>query len=209
MRLEDISLDDIYDFIESKSNTISPEIERYLDLMDKVRGMHLRITKYGSKEMIVSHLMKVENLSRYLANKIYVDTLNYFYCDNEISKETWRNIIVDKQEKLINLAMQMVKDVNDVAKVAKMNIDMGILLQLDKEDPVELPMELFQRPFKLYSFDAKMLGLPTAVDKAKIAEFIDNLPELTEKERHLMRQEALLEPLNILPEDHENVRKSE
>lgn len=209
MKLEDISLDDIYDFIESKSNTISPEIERYLDLMDKVRGMHLRITKYGSKEMIVTHLMKVENLSRYLANKIYVDALNYFYCDNEISKETWRNILVDKQEKLINLAMQMIKDVNDAAKVSKMVVDLGVLIQLDKVDPFEPPMELFQRPFKLYSFDAKMLGLPTAVDKGKISDFIDNLPELTEVVRKRIRQEALLEPINILPEDHENVRKSD
>ena len=209
MRLEDISLDDIYDFIDSKSNKISPEIERYLDLMDKVRGMHLRIAKFGSKEMILQHLMKVEDLSRYLANKVYNDALEYFYCDNHISKQAWRNIIVEKQEKLINMALHLVKDVSDLAKIAKMNIDLGILLQLDKEDPPELPTELFARPFKLYSFDAKMLGLPTAVDRGKLAKLIDALPELTEKERILIRQEALIEPLNLFPEDHENVRKSE
>lgn len=209
MNLENIALDDIYDFIESKSKTVSSEIERYLDLMDKVRGMHLRIAKFGSKEMIINHLMKVEDLSRYLANKIYNDSLEYFYSDTTISKEAWRNILVEKQEKLINMAIMKVKDVSDIAKVAKMNIDLGVLLKLDKEDPPVLPVELFQRPFKLYSFDAKLLGLPTAVDKGKIAEFIEKLPGITEKERQLIRQEALLEPLNLLPEEHENVRKSE
>lgn len=209
MKLEDISLDDIYDFIESKSNTISPEIERYLDLMDKVRGMYLRSLKYGSKESIIKHLMKVEKLSRFLSNKIYNDAMEYFYCDNEISKQAWRNIIAEKQEKLINMSIAMAKDVSDLAKIGKMNIDLGILLQLDKEDTPELPLELFQKPFKLYSFDAKMLGLPTAVDRQKLSKFINKLPELTEKERQLIRQEALIEPLNIFPEDHENVRKSE
>lgn len=209
MNIDDITLDDVYDFIESKSKKISPEIERYLDLLDKVRGMHLRITKFGSKDLIIKHLVKVEGLSLHTSNKIYNDTLQYFYCDTTISKEAWRNIIVEKQEKLINMAIQLIKDVSDIAKVAKMNTDLGILLQLDKEDPPVLPIELFQKPFKLYSFDAKMLGLPTAVDKEKIAEFIDKLPELTEKERQQIRQEALLEPLNILPENYENVRKSE
>lgn len=209
MNLENISLEDIYDFIESKETTISPEIERYLHLMDKVRGMHLRVMKYGSKESILKHLMKVDGLSRYLANKIYNDALEYFYCDNEISKSAWRNIIAERQDRLINLAIELAKDVSDVAKIAKMNIDLGLLRQLDKEDPQVLPEELFQRPFKLYTFDAKMLGLPTAVDRNKLAEWIDTLPDLTEKERLLIRQESLIDPLKLFPEDHENPRKSE
>lgn len=207
MKFEDITLEDIYDFIDSKSDKISPEIKRYLDLMDKVRGMYQNYLRFGTKEKIVKHLMKYEGLSRYLANKIYNNTMEYFYCDNEISKQAWRNIIAERQDKLINMSIELAENVSDLAKIAKMNIDLAPILGLDKEDPPELPTELFDRPFKLYTYDAKLLGLPTAVDKKKLGEFIDSLPELTEKERTRLRQEALIEPLTIFPEDHENVRK--
>lgn len=209
MNIENITLDDIYAFIESKTKTISPEIEKYLDLMDKVRGMYLRIGDFGSRDSIVNHLMRVEKLSRYLAQKVYNDALEYFYCENEISKQAWRNLIAEKHEKLINMAIEMAKDVNDLSKIAKMNMELGTLRELDKEDPIELPLEVFQKPFKLYSYDAEMLGLPTKVDRKKLLEFINELPELTEKERQLILQESLYEPLNLFPEDHENVRKSE
>lgn len=209
MNLDNISLDDIYDFIDSKSGKISPEIERYLELMDKVRGMHYNALRFGSKERIIKHLMKVEGLSRFLANKIYNNAMEYFFCDNEISKQAWRNVIAERQDRLINMAIALAKDVSDLAKISKMNIDLAPLLGLDKEDAPELPQELFDRPFKLYSYDAKMLGIPTAVDRKKLSKLIDDLPELTEKERSRIRQEALLEPLILLPEDHENVRKSE
>ena len=75
------------------------EIVDYLDLMDKIRGMHLRIDRYGGKDAIVNHLMKVEGLSRYLANKAYNQAMEYFYADNDISKEAWRNIIATNGEK--------------------------------------------------------------------------------------------------------------
>ena len=40
LRLEDISLEDIYDFIENGNPTdADPAVVEYLELMDKIRGM--------------------------------------------------------------------------------------------------------------------------------------------------------------------------
>lgn len=208
MELEEVSLDVIYDFIENgdPENADSGVVD-YLELMDKVRGMYLRFDRWGSKEAILKHLMKVEKLSRYLASKLYNDTLEYFYCDNEISKDAWRNILADKMEKTINMAIMMIQDTSDADRVTKMIQRLAYLRRLDKDDPEELPEEWFQKPWKLYAMDAKFLGLPE-VNRQELAKQIDTLPELSEKERELIKREAAVLPIKLFLDEQEDARKS-
>lgn len=207
-KLEDINLEIISDFIATGNRSkADPAIVAYLDLMDKVRGMFLRFDKYGSKDHIVGHLMKVEGFSRYLANNIYNDAMEYFYCDSKISKDAWRNIYAEKMEKVINLSMLAIKDASDGAKVVKMISEVANLRQLHVEDKEELPEEWFARPWKLYAMDADFLGLPS-VNRHKLAEQIDNLPELSEKEREMIKREAAILPVKIFVDGSEDARKS-
>lgn len=203
-KLEDISLEIIYDFIETGNpKNADPAIVDYLQLMDKVRGMYLRFDKFSSKDHIINHLMKVDGFSRYLANNLYNDTLEYFYCENKISKDAWRNICLEKMEKVANLAMMLIKDVSDAAKVHRMWKDMNDSVPEAKET---LPEEWFTKPWKLYAMDAEFLGLPK-VDRHKLAEQIDDYPELSEKERDMIKREAAIYPVKIFPDEQEDARK--
>ncbi|KAA2218256.1 hypothetical protein [Maribacter flavus] len=208
MRLEDIDLDIIYDFIENGNpDNADPGIVEYLEVLDKVRGMRLRFAHFPSKDHIIKHLMKVDGFSRYLATKFYNDATEYFYSDTKISKDAYRNMYAEDLEKDIALARHLAKDVNDLAKISKMRMDLAQLRQLDKEDKEELPEEWFAKPWKLYAMDAEMLGLPN-VDRNRLAAQIDALPELSEKHREMLKREAGVLPIKIFLDEQEDARKS-
>lgn len=204
--LEDIGIDEIYDFIEVGSRDNAPKgMIAYLEQMDKVRGMYLRIDKYASKDAILNHLKKVDGLSHYLANKLYNQTIEYFYCDTDISKAAWRNVYAEKMEKVINFAIAKMVDTADASKVAKMILDIGKLRGLDQPDKEELPESLFNKPFKLYTTDPEAVGIPKA-DRRGIAEFIDNLSELNELQKEAIKREAGALPFQLFLETTEDPR---
>lgn len=206
--LKDIDLDYIYEFMEGGiSDEMPQEVADYLEMMDKVRGMRLRIDKWASKDAIVNHLIKIDGLSYYLANKLYNQTVEFFYCDSSISKQAWRNVYAEQMEKVIAFAISMMKDASDAAKVGRMILDMAKIRQLDQPDVEELPQELFERPFKLYTTNPEDLGLP-GIDRRKLAQFIDNMEDLSEVEKDIIRREARILPLKVFPTDEENPRKS-
>lgn len=213
MTIDQVDLKDIYDFMETGNPKNAPEhIIAYLDLLDMVRGMFLRIDQFGSKEAIVKHLMVSSKykLSRYKASQVCDEAQEYFYSDSKISKNAWRNIYASKVDMMINFAMQMVKDVNDAQKVVKMCIDAGVILrEVNTPDKEELPKEIFQPPFVVYTWDTDALDMPK-VNRQKLSEMIDKFPELTEKERIRIKQESLIPgfPLKIFPNEQEDPRKS-
>lgn len=186
-------------------------IVAYLDLLDMVRGMFLRMDKWGSKEAIIKHLMvsSSHKLSRYKAMQVCDESQEYFYRDSQISKAAWKNIYADKIDKMINFAMLTVKDVNDAQKVVKMCVDAGVLRAVNEPDKDELPAEIFQAPFVVYTWDSEALEMPK-VNRQKLAEMIDAYPELTEKEKIRIKQEALIPgyKLKLFPNEQEDPRKS-
>lgn len=208
MTIDDISLEHVYDFMERGNMNNAPEaIVQYLDRLDKIRGMFLRIDKFGSKETIVKHLMLVDGMSRYKAMQVCDEAQQYFYADVKISKAAWRNILADKMDKMVNFAMQTVKDVSDAAKVVKMLADLGDMRGINLEEKEELPDSLFEAPWIVYSADAEFLGMPK-INRNKISALIDSYPELTEKEKTHLKREALILPLKIFPDEQEDARKS-
>lgn len=212
MNLDQVNLRDIYDFMETGNPKNAPEhIVAYLDLLDMVRGMFLRFDQFGSREAIIKHLMVSPKykLSRYKAAQVCDEAQEYFYRDTKISKDAWRNIYAEKMEKMINFAMLRVQDVNDAQKVIKMLLDASVLRAVNEPDKEELPAEIFQAPFVVYSCDAEFLGMPK-VNRQKLSEMIDKFPELSEKEKIQIKREALIPefPLKIFPNEQEDARKS-
>lgn len=208
MTIHDVDLQDIYDFMERGNPNNAPEhIVVYLDLLDMVRGMYLRIDKYANKESIVKHLMTHKKMSRYKASTVYDEAMEYFYCDTKISKKAWRNIYAEKAEKMINFSMQIVENTSDAQKVVKMILDVANIRGLNEPDQEELPEDIFRAPFVVYTADAEMLGLPQ-VNRNKLEQMIDNIPELTEKEKIQIKREAQILPIKVFPNEQEDPRKS-
>ena len=209
MTINEISLDHIYDFMEKGNlNNAPEEIVLYLELLDKIRGMFLRIDVFGTKESIVKHLMLVDKISRYKAMQLCDEAQQYFYSDSKISKQAWRTIYAEKAEKMINFAMQTVKNPTDAAKVVKMLLDVAELRGINLPEQEELPAELFKPPWVIYSADAEFLGLETKANRHRLAEMIDAFPELTEKQRVQIKREAQILPIKVFPNEQEDGRKS-
>ena len=209
MTINEISLDHIYDFMEKGNlNNAPEEIVLYLEMLDKIRGMFLRIDVFGTKESIVKHLMLVDKISRYKAMQLCDEAQQYFYSDSKISKQAWRTIYAEKAEKMINFAMLTVKNPTDAAKVVKMLLDVAELRGINLPEQEELPAELFQPPWVIYSADAEFLGLETKANRHRLAEMIDAFPELTEKQRVQIKREAQILPIKVFPNEQEDGRKS-
>lgn len=208
MKIEDLSLSDIYDFLEfGNMNNAPAHIVEYIQVLDKIRAMSLRIDQFGSKEAILKHLVAIEKYSRYKANKLYEEALEYFYSDSTISKQAWKYIIAEKMMMNINFAEQIKESVQDSEKIQGMYLKLRDVLELDKEDKEELPQELFRKPVKLFTVDTELLGLPK-VDRNRLAEIIEAIPELTEKEKLRIKSEALVIDLKAFPDEQEDPRKS-
>lgn len=206
--LQDIELETIYDFIENGDRSKAPkEIIQYLELMDKVRGMDQRIDRYGSKNAIVNHLIKVEGLSRYLANKVYNQAIEYFYCDEEISLQAWMNKIIHLMEKNISLGLMLAKDTADTNKVNSMLKDLRETVIIARPEKSDIPEGAYDRPNKIYTISMEDLGR-VPQPKKELRDFIMQLPEVSEKVKQMALQEALLEPLQIFPDENEDPRKS-
>lgn len=210
--IDQVDLKDIYDFMETGNPKNAPaHIVAYLDLLDMVRGMFLRIDKFGSREAIIKHLMVSSQykLSRYKAAQVCDEAQEYFYRDSKISKDAWRNIYAEKIDKMINFATLVAKDVNDAQKIVKMNVDAAILRGVNEPDKEELPKELFQPPFVVYTWDAEAIDMAKP-DRSKISKQIDAYPELTEKEKDRIKQESLIPgyKLKLFPNEQEDARKS-
>lgn len=208
-RLEDINLEDIQDFIANgKPETAPNEIVQLLDIMDKIRGMYLRFNEFSGRDAIINHLTKVDGHSHYLASKFYDMAMEYFYADRAISKKAWRHRIAEKMEKAINLAMVLAKDSREVIASVKELKSLAQVLQLDQPDKDELPRELFDKPFKMYSLDAEFLGLPK-INRYELAQMIDEMPEISEKAREMAKREANILPVKLFPEATEDARQSQ
>lgn len=146
-------------------------------------------------------------MSRYKASQVYDEAVEYFYASQRVSKAAWRNVYADKMDKMISFSMQIVRTVDDARKVVQMIKDVGEMREVHVEDKENLPEELFVPPVVVYSLNPEDLGLPKA-NRHALAKIIDELPELTEKERNRIKQEALAIPLKVFPNEQEDPRKS-
>ena len=203
----DISLDAIYDFVDNGDPKKAPEgVADYLQEMDKVRAMHLRIDKWGCKDNIVSHLIKVDGYSYYMANKLYHQTIEYFYCDVQISREAWLMKIAEGMEKDINLASLLAENVNDISKITKMRSELKsvILEAIPEVSPFDDGS--FSRPFKIYTMTPEDAGLPS-VNRPELAAWIDTFEDVSELVKERIKVEAGCLPGKYFLEEHENPRK--
>ncbi|GAB3708601.1 hypothetical protein [Flavobacterium koreense] len=207
--IESVKLDDIYRFLETGNPDNAPEeIVYYLELLSKIDGMIRRIDRFGSKKIVINHLIITEKLSEYKAKQMYDEAIEYFYNDTTITLKSWSNFYADIIDQEINFMRLVKKDTADSKRIIDAAKTAFEVRGGNKEQQEELPPELFQKPWVVYTTDVETLGM-AKVDRNRIKEFIDKkVPELTEKERQRLYMEADIIPFKALPNDEENPRKN-
>ncbi len=206
--IQDISIDQIYEFMERgfEAKTMPAEIAEYLDAMDKVRAMRLRFDKWGSKEAIITYFVNVEGYSRYLATKLHNQAVEFFYIDPTASKQAMLNELLEKMEKNLSVAIMLTANTGDAAKVQKMMIDMKDVIKEIYPDDDGMDEDFFRRPIKLYTQKPEDVGLPP-VNRAELKKFIETLPELHTVVMDKIREEAGDLPMKLFLEEKEDPRE--
>lgn len=205
--IKGITIDDIYDFVDNGDPDDAPEeIIVYMDLMDMVRSMSNRALHYGTKSSIIKHLMKIEGLTRHIATNVYYNALEYFYVSAQLSKKAQINVYADKIDRQIAIAEPMVLSVEESNIVVNMILKAAKVRGLDKEDAPEIPKEYFQKKVILYTTDALKAGMDP-INRLEVAKQVDELEDIPEKVKRLIKEEALIENLTLFPDEQENARK--
>jgi hypothetical protein len=208
MLIDNVGLDDLKEFLETGNPDNAPEaIVQYIELLTRIHGMTLRIDKFGSKEMVLKHLIAFEGLSRYKASLLYNEAIEYFNTDKEVSKKAWRNFYANIIDQEMNFSRRIQKDTADAKRIVEMAEKAANMRGAFDEEIEELPEELFRTPFIVYTCNSEFLGLPK-VDRNRLSAQIDAYPELSEKEKIQIKREAQILPINIFPNEQENARKS-
>lgn len=174
----------------------APMVE-YFEQIDYIRGLYLR---WESKPFIVNAVsLKWPHLNKIKIGKLYNETMNFFYLDNDIKVEAWRNIYAERLDNLAALAAEM----NDLEQARRCLVDAAEIRGVNKDQPKQIPPELLDRRPVFYTIDIQRLGIPR-IDRSKLASFIENL-DLSEPEKMKFRKDAMVEdaPFELVIEDNE------
>lgn len=205
MNFDDIELDDFLEFLETGgSKNVPPKLMAYMQMLEKIWGMYSRRFDYPNKEAIIKHLMTVNNFQRYQALKLVNDALNYFSIQNNLPKATWKNILADLMMKSFTASLRLAKTSRDFLDSVKILKEMAEVLQLDKEEIMELEEDLMKQ-IQVLTTDITMFG-EEPEDRRAIAQFIDNLPDVPEKVKEAAKAEVEGIPFRFLKFE-ENPRK--
>lgn len=205
MNFDDIELDDLLEFLETGSpGNVPPKLLAYMQMLEKIWSMYCRMFEYPNKEAIVKHLVIVDKLQRYQAVKLINDALNYFSAENHLPKTTWKNLIADKMLKAFTAAIRLAKTSRDFLDAVKILKEMAVVLQLDKEEILEMEDDLMKQ-IQVLTTDIRMFG-EEPEDRRAIAQFIDAIPDVPEKVKEAAKAEVDGLPFRFLKFE-ENPRK--
>ncbi|MEI6577799.1 MAG: hypothetical protein WCO63_16620 [Bacteroidota bacterium] len=176
-----------------KSDQTPADMIKYLDRLEMVRSL---ISKYESPAYITKILMKLDDgYSRTGAQLLIAESINFFYCSNDIKKEAWRNIYA---ERLDNAALVCWED-NDMDGYKRMIEAAMKARRLDQADKEDIPYDLLNQKTILYQLDPEKMGIKK-VDRTLLAEFIDKLP-LEEVQKSKLRSDGGIENVCWTEED--------
>jgi hypothetical protein len=198
MEIEEIDkYEELQLWVTSGQNAaLSPHLKLYLEQLEVARSLY---AKYNSQQAIIKTLMATTpGISRKTAVKIVRDALNYFYADNEVKKDAWRNIYAEKLE---NAALVAWKD-NDMETYRRCIISAAEMRGLNKDDPPKLPEELFDRRPVINVLDSRRVGVKRA-PRNEIARMIDEM-ELTENQKDKLRKDVGIITIDFDEEDAED-----
>ena len=202
---DDIELDDLLEFLETGNpKNVPPKLAAYMMALERIWGMYRRSFDFPNKEAIIKHLVIVDKLQRYQALKLVNDAMNYFSTESSLPKSTWRELIADKMLRAFTAAIRLSKTAKDFKDAAGILKEMATVLQLDKEEKMDMEEDLMKQ-IQVLTTDISLFG-EVKEDRRAIAEFIDALPDVSEKVKEAAKLEVDGIPLRFLNIE-ENPRK--
>lgn len=184
LAIEKIKTEKLQFFMQTKhKGELDADLSLKYEQLDLVRSLW---QKGHAKNYIINALFSsFPKLSYYKARIIFDEAINFFYLDSDIKKQSWRNYYADQLEIMAKICMDM-NDFNQARLLIREASEMRELHLPEKEDKEAENTE----PVVIYTLEPENLGLAKA-NRKRLAEFIDNLEDITESGRDRLHMEAM------------------
>ncbi len=171
--------------IENGKGEIPDHLKQYYKVLDFGRSLY---SQMNSRSFIINMVRtKWTDISYSLANKLYYESLNFFYCDNKVKKSTWANIYADQLDTIASLALE--RGQLDIA--GKYKVEAARLRGVGRDEPAQVPPELLDRRPVLYTFSFSDIGLQPA-NRRELGSMIDSL-DVSESQKLRLKNDARIE----------------
>lgn len=178
---------------KAETKSLPDTVVLYMDMLEMVRALY---SKYETKTFIINILTsKTYNLSRHQAHKLYYDALNFFFADNKVKQVAWKNIYAQRLDDLAYYSIE----IDDIESARRCFMDAATLRGVGKEEEMQTPDEMRQRPVVIYTIDAEKAGIEKA-NRTELAQFIDNIPEISERERVRLQRDSGITEVTLFEE---------
>jgi hypothetical protein len=170
----------------------------YFEQLDYIRCLY---NKYESKSFILHAVqLKWPELSKYKINKLFSDTLNFFYIDNEVKVEAYQNIYADFMDNMARICF----DINDFETARRCTLDAVKIRGVGSDKKDVIPKEMMDRRPVVYTIKPTDVGIHVE-SRYKLAEFIDALP-INSKEKLNAKRDAKIEDIEftLMEEDEKD-----
>lgn len=185
----------VQDYIASGSKgRLSDDEAIYIDLLTMVYSLDGRFGKRKTIKFLTSHPF---DFSYERAANIYAEAVEMFYGNRNVSRDALRAKAADQYDALYHLALDAAKTTKDYEIASGILTQKSRVLNLDKEDPVQLPPQQYQKQYRLLSLSPESIGLPPA-NRDELARQIDSMTDIPETERERLRMEASIDDMDIV-----------
>lgn len=188
---QEVDLDVLRRWIETREDEVMPsELVVYLEQIEKVYGWHH--TMMLERDIIKNLKVNYPSLSRKNAKQIYVDSINYFYLDADITQEAWANVYAERLDKLALMLLKSADSPDQLHKVKDIWKEAATLRGAYDDKKEEIPAEFYEKRVIIYTNKLSDIGMPE-ISRSEIKRMIDGLP-LTEAQKLDIKQDAAVVP---------------
>jgi CRISPR/Cas system CSM-associated protein Csm2 small subunit len=191
-----ISVAQIQDMVTTMDcKSLPDDVVQYIQLMEKARDWHYQMKSrlYVTRHLQAEYYVEThEELSDYLARRIFDDAINYYYADNRIRKDSWRNLLAEKYM----IAAQLCFERHQMGEYRKFLESFERVKKLNDTEDTGIDPKLLDRRPHVYVVTTEELGVP-AVNRMALRKMIDGY-DIRENEKAKIKREAGILPRRLL-----------
>lgn len=194
--LEGLHYTILEDWVDKGRTEKLPEyMLRYLEQLNFVNSLWKSLN--DPQKIIRKLCISFPELTSLTAKTRFEDAMTWFYLDDQVKQDTWRNALFQKMMQLVDAAILSAKTVDDYNKASIILERAYRIKGLEKDEDPGIPEEAFKKPIKIYSLDtSEFADLPQSTNRYLLAQYVDEM-NLTEDQKIKIKQDMSVEPKEI------------
>ena len=194
--LEGLHYSILEDWVDKgRTEKLPEEMLRYLEQLNFVNSLWKSLN--DPQKIIRKLCISFPELTSLTAKTRFEDAMTWFYLDDQVKQDTWRNALFQKMMQLVDAAILSAKTVDDYNKASIILERAYRIKGLEKDEDPGIPEEAFKKPIKIYSLDtSEFADLPQSTNRYLLAQYVDEM-NLTEDQKIKIKQDMSVEPKEI------------